>query len=63
MQFLVLGPLEVIAAGGTVALPAAKQRTLLAALLMRANQVVTADGLIDALWEGQPPASAAKLVL
>ena len=60
MQFLVLGPLEVIAAGGTVALPAAKQRTLLAALLMRANQVVTADGLIDALWEGQPPAAAAK---
>jgi DNA-binding SARP family transcriptional activator len=35
MQFLVLGPLEVIADGGTVALPAAKQRTLLAALLMR----------------------------
>jgi DNA-binding SARP family transcriptional activator len=60
MQFLVLGPLEVIADGGTVTLPAAKQRTLLAALLVRANQVVSAGGLIDALWEGQPPASAAK---
>jgi DNA-binding SARP family transcriptional activator len=60
MQFLVLGPLEVIADGGMVALSAAKQRTLLAALLVHANQVVTADGLIDALWEGQPPSSAAK---
>lgn len=60
MQFLVLGPLEVVADGRTMELPAAKQRALLAALLVRANQVVAASGLIDALWEGQPPASAAK---
>jgi DNA-binding SARP family transcriptional activator len=60
MQFLVLGPLEVIADGRAVALPAAKHRALLTALLVRANQTVPADGLIDALWEGQPPASAAK---
>ena len=60
MQFLVLGPLEVVADGGPVALPAAKHRALLAALLAHANQAVPADGLIDALWEGRPPASAAK---
>jgi DNA-binding SARP family transcriptional activator/energy-coupling factor transporter ATP-binding protein EcfA2 len=60
MQFLVLGPLEVVAAGGPVALPAAKHRTLLAALLVHANQVVSADRLIDALWGEQPPATAAK---
>src|SRR5215469_6608259 len=60
MQFRVLGPLEVIADGRTVALQAAKHRMLLAALLVRANQVVSADALIDALWDGQPPASAAK---
>ena len=60
MQFLVLGPLEVTAGGGTVRLPAAKHRALLAALLVRANQAVSADGLIEALWDGQPPASAAK---
>lgn len=60
MQFLVLGPLEVTAGGGTVRLPAAKHRTLLAALLVRADQAVSADGLIEALWDGQPPASAAK---
>ena len=60
MQFLVLGPLEVIADGRTVALPAAKHRALLASLLVRANQTVPADGLIDAIWAGEPPASAAK---
>ena len=60
MQFLVLGPLEVTAGGRTVRLPAAKHRTLLAALLVRADQAVSADGLIEALWDGQPPASAAK---
>ena len=60
MQFRVLGPIEVVADGRTVALSAAKHRVLLAALLVRANQAVPTDGLIDALWEGQPPASAAK---
>jgi DNA-binding SARP family transcriptional activator/energy-coupling factor transporter ATP-binding protein EcfA2 len=60
MQFLVLGPLEVAVAGRPVALPAAKHRTLLAALLVHANQVVSADRLIDALWGEQPPATAAK---
>ena len=60
MQFLVLGPLEVTVDGRTVALPAAKHRALLAVLLAHANQVVSAGGLIDALWDGHPPASAAK---
>lgn len=60
MQFLVLGPLEVIADGRTVALPAAKHRALLASLLVRANQAVPADSLIDAIWADEPPASAAK---
>lgn len=60
MQFLVLGPLEVLANGRVVALPAPKHRALLTALVIRANQAVAADSLIDALWAGRPPASAAK---
>jgi DNA-binding SARP family transcriptional activator len=60
MQFRVLGPLEVIADGRTVELPAAKHRALVAALLVHANQAVSADRLIGALWDSQPPASAAK---
>ena len=49
MQFLVLGPLEVTAGGRAVRLPAAKHRALLAALLVRADQTVSADGLIEAI--------------
>ncbi|HKE98854.1 MAG TPA: BTAD domain-containing putative transcriptional regulator [Actinomycetes bacterium] len=60
MQFLVLGPLEVVAQGRPVVLRAAKQRALLAALLVQAGRAVPADRLIDALWEGRPPASAVK---
>jgi DNA-binding SARP family transcriptional activator len=60
MQFRVLGPLEVIADGRTIELSAAKHRALVAALLVHANQAVSADRLIDALWDSQPPASAAK---
>jgi DNA-binding SARP family transcriptional activator/ATP/maltotriose-dependent transcriptional regulator MalT len=60
MQFLVLGPLQVVVAGRPVALPAAKHRALLAALLVHANRVVSSDRLIDALWGEQPPASAVK---
>ena len=35
-----------------------KQRALLAMLLLEAGRVVSLDRLIEALWEGQPPATA-----
>ena len=50
MEFHVLGPLEVVRHGRTLELGAGKQRTLLAALLLHANEVVSTDRLIDALW-------------
>ena len=62
MRFGILGPVEVVAHGGSVQLGAAKRRALLAALLLRANEVVSADLLVDALWPGRPPASANRLV-
>jgi DNA-binding SARP family transcriptional activator len=37
-------------------------RALLAILLLRADQVVSADALIEELWRGRPPASAPKLL-
>lgn len=55
MEFGVLGPLQVN--GGDVALPA-KQRVLLAALLLRANRVVPLEALVDALWGDAPPYTA-----
>ena len=60
MDFRVLGPLEVSDDGRTLDLGGAKHRTLLAILLLHANEVVSADRLIDALWEDEPPETAAK---
>ena len=62
MEYRILGPLELVDDGRPVALSARKQRALLLRLLLRANEVVSADALIDALWGEQPPSSAAKLV-
>jgi DNA-binding SARP family transcriptional activator len=58
MEFRILGPLEVLEEGRPVALGGAKQRALLAVLLLYANEVVSRDRLIDELWGGEPPDTA-----
>jgi DNA-binding SARP family transcriptional activator len=58
LQFGILGPLEVANGDGPVELGGQRQRTLLAALLLRANEVVPTDSLIDALWGERPPRTA-----
>ncbi len=59
MQFLILGPMEVIAERGRrVPIVGAKARALLAVLLIDAGTVVSSDRLIDALWGDHAPASA-----
>ncbi|HEX2166326.1 MAG TPA: alpha/beta fold hydrolase [Longimicrobiales bacterium] len=56
MQFRVLGPIEVQTASGAVVPPSgAKQRLLLAVLLLHAPRVLSADRLIDMLWGDQLP--------
>jgi DNA-binding SARP family transcriptional activator len=60
MRFRVLGPLEVEADDGPVALGGPKERLLLALLLTRPNQVVSVDALVGGLWDEQPPPTAAK---
>jgi YVTN family beta-propeller protein len=62
MEFRILGPIEVTEAGRSVALGPAKQRALLAALLVHANEAVSTERLIDELWGEGPPAKAAKSV-
>src|SRR6266540_3410682 len=59
MEFRLLGPLEVWEDGRPLSLGGTKQRALLAILLLRANEVVSRDVLIDELWGERPPASAA----
>ena len=62
MLFRVLGPLEALHGGRPVALGGAKQRALLAILLLHANRAVSTDTMIDHLWGEHPPPSAAKVV-
>ena len=57
MEFRLLGPVEIADRGRVLALAGAKQRALLAILLLRANQVVSSDQLIDELWGDQSPRS------
>jgi DNA-binding SARP family transcriptional activator len=59
MEYEVLGPLEVRRQGGQVALGPAKQRALLAILLVHANELVSSDRLIEELWP-DPPETAAN---
>jgi YVTN family beta-propeller protein len=59
MEFRILGPVEVWEDGHPVSLGGGKQRAVLALLLLNANRIVSSDGLIDQLWNGQPPATAA----
>ena len=60
MEFRILGPLEVVEQGRALPLGGARQRTLLALLLTRANEVVSADRLIHELWRAEPPRTAAN---
>ena len=59
MEFGILGPLEVRREGETLTLGGVKQRSLLAILLLHANEVVGSERLIDAVWGEQPPGTAA----
>ena len=55
MEFRILGPLEVLEGGRPLPLKGEKQSALLAVLLLHANEVVSIDRLLDALWGEQPP--------
>src|SRR5215831_518651 len=62
LEFGLLGPLVVRRGLEEVPVPAARQRVVLAALLLRANQVVPIGELAEAVWdEGPPPTARATL--
>jgi DNA-binding SARP family transcriptional activator len=58
LQLGVLGPLQISVAGRVVELRRAKQRSLLALLLLNVGEVVSTDRLIEELWAGRPPKTA-----
>ena len=62
LTYRVLGPFEVLRDGAPVDLGPPKQRALLAILLLRAGELVPSDRLVDLLWSGRPPRTAAHSV-
>jgi predicted ATPase/DNA-binding SARP family transcriptional activator/Tfp pilus assembly protein PilF len=63
VEFRMLGPLEVVDDHGRpLGLGGAKQRALLAVLLLHAGEVVSAERLVDELWGEDPPKSARSVL-
>src|SRR5215217_5306502 len=60
--FRILGPLEVDVGGDTIPLGGPKQRAVLAHLVLRANQLVPAETLIDQIWPEEPPEKARNVI-
>ncbi|HEX8133881.1 MAG TPA: BTAD domain-containing putative transcriptional regulator, partial [Actinomycetes bacterium] len=60
VEFRILGPLEVLDGATPVAVSGAKERALLADLLVHAGRVVAADRLIEDLWGEWPPGNPAN---
>ena len=60
MKFSLLGPLEVTDGEREITVGGGKRRALLALLLLHANEVVSAERLIDELWGERPTATATK---
>src|SRR5215218_981548 len=58
-SFRVLGSLQVFTPDGHgVDVAPGRQKVVLAALIMNANQVVSSEQLIDLVWGEDPPATA-----
>jgi DNA-binding SARP family transcriptional activator len=62
LEVRLLGPVEARIAGADVALGGLKPRTLLAVLALEPGRVVSVDQLVEAIWPGEPPGSAAHAV-
>jgi predicted ATPase/DNA-binding SARP family transcriptional activator len=58
MEFGVLGPLQVLQERQPVRITGPRERALLAVLLLRPGEVVSADRLIDLLWGDDAPGNA-----
>ena len=62
VELRLLGPIEVGRDGAPSALGGQKPRALLAVLALEPGRVVSVDRLVEALWPGEPPETAAHAV-
>jgi DNA-binding SARP family transcriptional activator len=60
VYFQLLGNLTVRRNGARIDLGGLRQQRLLVALLLDVDKVVSADRLIDTMWDGEPPATARR---
>jgi YVTN family beta-propeller protein len=62
VEFRILGPLGVFVDGREIALGGARQRAILAILLIHRGGAASVDRIIDDLWGDDPPETATKTV-
>jgi DNA-binding SARP family transcriptional activator/tetratricopeptide (TPR) repeat protein len=62
VEFRILGPLEVRDDGRVLDIGGPRDRRILAALLLDGNRVVPLHRLVEAAWDGRPPATAERQV-
>jgi DNA-binding SARP family transcriptional activator len=62
IEYRILGPLEATVGGVTASLGGARQRAVLAVLVLHAGRVVPASRLVDEVWPTDPPETADNLI-
>src|SRR3954470_15986019 len=62
VDFALLGSMQVRRDGVPLELGGLRQRSLLALLVLQANELVATDRLVDELWGHDPPDAAVKTV-
>ncbi|RDI64163.1 AfsR/SARP family transcriptional regulator [Nocardia pseudobrasiliensis] len=58
VELRILGPLEIEGAAGVPRLDSYRQRAVLGLLALNADRVTSTESLIEAVWDGRPPATA-----
>ncbi|MGH4030314.1 BTAD domain-containing putative transcriptional regulator [Actinomycetota bacterium Odt1-20B] len=58
LRFCILGPLQATIGDRAISVGGARQRAILALLLLGRGRVVSVDTLVDTVWNGSPPATA-----
>src|ERR671922_304766 len=62
MDYRILGPFEAFDGERQLSLGGARQRAVLALLLLHANETVARDVIVDELWRDEAPTTAGKVV-
>jgi DNA-binding SARP family transcriptional activator len=62
LEFRILGPLEAHHDGQQVRIGGPRQQIALAMMLLEPGKVISLSRLIDAMWDGEPPATARSQV-